>query len=409
MSTEKKETENSCVASLEAKMPSLYREFKELVIPSEIADEFHLFVFMTMISALAGDKLYFKEGNDIIYPNLWTMLVGESGISRKSSAFRSAVKILAKTGKVNLLASKGSPEGFFAELVEHDGVGLLRHSELGALLGALRKDYLGGFVDELCEYYDPCPAGLVKRLANKKLGVDHLAISWIAATTPDSLNRCEANERVASGFLPRWNIIFGGQPPAIIHFRLPKHQSFFDDFVKKFTGLCPEKACEIKFGDEAMAMHKKWYTHHRPQVQDGAVGYFQIRILEVVKKYAVLLAFLNSRNNVSKEDMILAVKFGNYFFSTAKRLLTTEIAKNKNERIFQRILKAIQRLKAEGRPTNQREIMRRTSLIKRDFKTIIETLEIRGSVVKSEDGQWEIGPEDTANDADKTLKNTDSY
>lgn len=393
MSIERNETDNSPVASLEAEMPSLYVEYKKLVTPSEISDEFHLFVFMAMISALVGDKLCFKEGNDVIYPNLWTMLVGESGLSRKSSSFRSAVKILAKTGKVNLLASKGSAEGLFAVLVEHKGVGFLRHSELGSLLGALRKDYMGGFVDELCEYYDPCSVGLLKRLANEKLEVDHLAVSWIAATTPDSLNRCEANERVASGFLPRWNIIFGGPPPAFVHFRLPIHPSSFDDFVKKLIELYPTESYEIKFSDDAMTVHKEWYTHHRPRVQNGAVGYFQIRILEVVKKYAVLLAFLNNHQDVEKGDMILAVKFGDYFFSTATRLMTREIAENKNERLFQRILRAIRRLKTNGKPTTRREIMRSMSLTKRDFQAVMETLEVRGSVVKNEDGTWDEAPE----------------
>lgn len=393
MSRERHQTDNSPVASLEAEMPSLYVEYKKLVTPSEIADEFHLFVFMTMISALVGDKLYFIEGNDVVYPNLWTMLVGESGLSRKSSSFRSAVKILAKTGKVNLLASKGSAEGSFAALVEHKGVGFLRHSELGSLLGALRKDYMGGFVDELCEYYDPCPAGLLKCLAKQKSGVDHLAVAWIAATTPDSLNRCEANERVASGFLPRWNIIFGGPPPAFVHFRLPIHPSCFDEFVKKLTELCPTESYKIKFSDDAMKVHKEWYTYHRLRVQNGAVGYFQIRILEVVKKYAVLLAFLNNHQDVEKGDMILAVRFGDYFFSTASRLMTREIAENKNERLFQRILKAIEKLKAEGRRTSQRNLMRRTSLSKRDFQAVMETLEARGSVVKNQDGTWDEAPE----------------
>ena len=167
MSIEKHQNNNGIIASLEAGMPSLYGEYKQLVTPSEVPDEFHLFVFMTMITALVGDKLYFKEGNDVIFLHLWLMLLGVSGISRKTTAFSPAVKVLAKTGKVNLLASKGSSEGFFKELVEKKGVGLLRHSELGSLLGALSKDYMGGFVDELCELYDPSPARLVKRLSKK--------------------------------------------------------------------------------------------------------------------------------------------------------------------------------------------------------------------------------------------------
>jgi len=393
---QKNENGNGVIASLEAKMPSLYNEYKQLVTPSEVSDEFHLFAFMTMISALVGDKVYYREGNDIIFVHLWTMLLGSSGTGRKTTAFSPAVKILAKTKKVHLLASKGSAEGFFKELVEHSGVGLLRHSELGSLLGALRKDYMGGFVDQLCELYDPSPARLVKRLSNETLHVDHFAVSWIAATTPDSLNKCDAYERIAGGFLPRWNIVFGGPPSTFIHFRKAKCQGYFDKFVGKLVKLSPAKSYEIKFSDAALAVHKKWYHYHRPRIQEGRVGCFEIRILEVVKKYAVLLAFLRGRKIVVRNDMVLALKFGDYFFSTATRLITTEIAENRFERDCQKIIRAIRRLKEEGKPSSQRELMRRTSLSKWDFLTRMETLEAREDVVYNQKTQtWDVVEENT--------------
>ncbi|HUU19763.1 MAG TPA: DUF3987 domain-containing protein [Sedimentisphaerales bacterium] len=394
------ESDNSSITNLEAQMAPLYGEYKQLVTPSEVSEEFHLFVFMTMISALVGDKLFFREGNDVIYPHLWTMLLGSSGTGRKTTAFSPAVKVLAKTGKVNLLAPKGSAEGFFKELVEHEGVGLLRHSELGSLLGALKKDYMGGFADELCEIYDPASASLVKRLSQETLSVDHFAVSWIAATTPDSLNRYDAYERIAGGFLPRWNIVFGGPPNTFIHFRKAKYPDYFNKFVGKLIKPYPTESYEAKFSDDAMKVHKEWYDYYRPRIQDGRVGAFEIRILEVVKKYAVLLAFLNDRKEVSKDDMMLALKFGDYFFSTATRLITTEIAENKNELLLQKILRAIRRLKKKGKPTLRRNIMRSTSLLVRDFEIGTKTLEARGDVVhNTKDDTWDLGEEST----DETL------
>lgn len=393
---------NDIVGNLEAGLPALYKEYKQLVTPSEVSTEFHLFVFMTMIAALVGDKVHYREGNDVIYPHLWTMLLGSSGVSRKTTAFSPAVKILAKTKKVNLLASKGSAEGFFKELVEYKGVGLLRHSELGSLLGALRKDYMGGFVDELCEMYDPSPATLVKRLSKDTFGVDHFAISWIAATTPDSLNKCDATGRVAGGFLPRWNIVFGGPPDTLINFRKAKCQDYFDKFVATLVKLCPAKSYEIRFSDGAMTVHKEWYMKHRPKIQDGRLGNFEIRVLEVVKKYAVLLAFLNDRKEVTKGDMALALKFGDYFFSTATRLITKELWETQYERIVQRILGAIRRLKGKGEKTSRRNLMRSTSFPLVSFKNAMETLEARGEVVQNaKDETWDVLEEDTDNELTK--------
>jgi hypothetical protein len=396
MSIQQHENNSVSITELEAQMPELYREYLQLVTPSEVSYEFHIFVFMTMISALVGDKVYYREGNDIIYPHLWTLLLGSSGIGRKTTAFSPAVKILAKTGKVKLLASKGSSEGFFKELAEHEGVGLLRHSELGSLLGALKKDYMGGFADELCELYDPAPAGLVKRLANETISVEHYAVSWIAATTPDSLNKYDAYERIACGFLPRWNIVFGGPPGTLIHFRQAKCSDYFDTFVNRLKAIYPAETYEIKFGDDAMTIHKKWYDEHRSNLQDGQLGSFEIRILEVVKKYAVLLSFLNGRDEVSKDDMTLAIIFGNYFFSTATRLITTEITENKFEHDCQRILKAIRRFREKGKPRKERELLRNITFPKRYFLLCTETLEARGDIVHSiENKTWDFPEEDT--------------
>ena len=118
--TKRKKPAEDNIDGLEECMPDLYREYLELVTPSEVPKEYHVFVFMNMISALTGDKIYFREGNDVVYPSLWTLLLGDSGVGRKSTAFSPAIKILAKCGKVNMLAAMGSQEGFFVELVEKD-------------------------------------------------------------------------------------------------------------------------------------------------------------------------------------------------------------------------------------------------------------------------------------------------
>ena len=376
------------IKDMEIPLGLLYFDFKKLVTPSEVPMEFHPFVFMNMLSALVGDKIYFKEGNDTFYPNLWTMLVGPSGYGRKSTGLNPEIKILAKAGTVNLLATKGSPEGFFQELADAEGVGLWRHSELGSLLGSMSKKYMGGMIEDLCEMYDPTSSIICKRLAGGKgAEIDHLAVSWIAATTPDSLNRCDASSRIATGFLPRWNIVFGSRPATYIHFRRRKTPEFFDAFVNKIKEMPPQKPKEMRFDEDAMDVHKKWYMQHRPYISTENLGCFQTRILEVVKKYAVLISFLHKRDTVSKASMSLALKFGDYFFLTAKRLISNELAEGMLGMESQKIVRALTR---RGGEASGRDLMRATNLLKDQFQRVIDTMEARGTITSAGKGQVKL-------------------
>lgn len=369
------------VQRIEEHMPQLFHDYKGLVTPSEVPVEFHLFAFMTMMAALVGDKVSFIEGSDSIYPNLWTMLVGDSSIARKSTSFRPILNILNQTQEVNLLAQKGSPEGFFKDLQDHKGVGLMYHSELGSLLGALKKDYMGGMVEELCEYYDPSPVGLTKRLSQETIKVEHLAVSWIGATTPDSLERCDAHERISSGFLPRWNIVLGGPPNYLLPFRPARPVEEINGYAKKLKELSSsQKTPAIEFSTSAKQIYEEWYKQHRSKTMPDKLGPFQIRILEVVKKYSVLLAFMHKRKQVEDDDMGLAIQFGEYFFKTSEQLITKVVAENKDEKNMQKILKAIASLKAQGKATNKRNCYRVVHFQKHEFDRYMETLKARGLV-----------------------------
>jgi len=371
-------------------MPGLYHEYKRLVTPSEVSNEFHLFVFMNMISAVAGDRLWFMHGYDKVYLNLWTMLLGLSGHGRKTTATSPAIQILDKMG-ANILASQGSQEGFIKELQDKKGVGLMHHPEFGSFLGQLGKDYMGGFVDFLCQVYDPSAAALRKRLSNDDIMIEHLSVSWLSATTPDSMNRYDADSRVASGFMPRWNIVFGSAPLTYFNHRPPGNPGHFDKFVSRLIGMLnPQKGHAVTgkmmFSPDALwGVHKGWYDKMRPVVDGGNLGSFQMRIFEVVKKYACLLAWIENRATVDPKYMDLALEFGDYFLGSAKRLLTEEISQTPFERDCQKVIRAIRRGK-----TDSRAICQGTKLRGERLNECARALNERGQLQLSKERGFEI-------------------
>ena len=378
------------ISHLEACIPILYPEYKELVTPSEVPNEFHIFGFMTMLSALVGNQIYFEEGNDTIYPNLWTLFLAPSGVGRKSTAINPVIKVLAKTKKVNLLPSRGSPEGFFTALADFKGIGLRHDSELGALLGALQRDYQKGFADELCELYDPLSAPLVKKLTKTTVKIPEVALTWLAATTPSSLNKCSGHDRIAGGFLPRWNIVFDTPSRNLISFRPRKCPGYFDRFVEQLVKLRPKTRTRMFFSPPAQRVFHHWYV--KDHNIKGHLGIFVTRIYEVVKKYAVLLALLDRRDEVCSRDIITASEFGNYFIHSARRLLNYELSENQFDSNCKKIKVAIKHLDSNA---TTREIMRGTHLKKKDFELSIDTLYASGEINVTKGKVWYIDEEIT--------------
>lgn len=69
------------------------------------------------IAGVLGRNSFVKFGASEIYPNMYCMLMGESG-ARKSTAIKGISRILKKLGYVNMAPAKSSKEGFTLELSE---------------------------------------------------------------------------------------------------------------------------------------------------------------------------------------------------------------------------------------------------------------------------------------------------
>jgi predicted transcriptional regulator len=90
---------------------------------------------------------------------------------------------------------------------------------------------------------------------------------------------------------------------------------------------------------------------------------------------------------IDKRAMSKAIEFGEYFRTTAARLVTKELSDNPLERECKKIVKA---LSAREGTASTRELMRVTNLVKSHFKAVIETMEERGMVIPVGEKQWKL-------------------
>lgn len=165
-----------------------------------------------------------------IYPNLYVMLLGETTVHRKSTAYNLAVEqIVLKAIPHMRLPTPGSAEQFtktlagrmpenFAELSPDDKTRLLAGrafaaqrglvwDELAGLFGSAKRDFMAGLKQLLLELYG-CPS--LKEWETGKHGRTILrngALYILGATTPADLLTVLGDENWRDGLLARFVIV----------------------------------------------------------------------------------------------------------------------------------------------------------------------------------------------------------
>ena len=88
---------------------------------TEVPIPFHFAVLKTVIGSSLGRKVYL-DATHPIYPNFYTVIVGETGIARKSTALRIGEKLLADADRaVRVLRGLSTPEGLLQKFTPPHG------------------------------------------------------------------------------------------------------------------------------------------------------------------------------------------------------------------------------------------------------------------------------------------------
>ena len=103
--------------------PSILEETKNLIRlylhhagDSEIPPEFHLWCCVSMIAACVANRIWLEKfRGKPLYPNLYTALLGPSGIG-KGEAIDTALQFVKDNPRVNVYNGKASPQHLIARL-----------------------------------------------------------------------------------------------------------------------------------------------------------------------------------------------------------------------------------------------------------------------------------------------------
>lgn len=238
--------------------PTLIDEYMTWATEStDAVPEFHEISCAMIMSALMSTTLRLKtsRSRDIV-PNLWAMILGESTLTRKTTAMDMAMDFVMDIDRDLLLGTDATVEGLLSALsLRPKMVSIFYRDEITGFFDSLqRREYLAGMHEMMTKMYD-VPPFLSRRLRKETFTVSEPIFIFFGGGVPDKMYSIIDESFFASGFVPRFLIMRGygdlarvrptGPPLEVALHKRAKLQSTFQAFYDMYTN----QQVAIQLGD----------------------------------------------------------------------------------------------------------------------------------------------------------------
>lgn len=344
---------------------SLIQEYLEYTSDSESPTVFHRWSLITGLSALVRRNVFMRHGSAQIYPNLYSMLVGDPG-ARKSTAIKTMKRLMQASGYTTIAADKTTKEKFLLDLQEQQNPNAhmdkkdeqLVHWIEASLEGASQSeefapacmlvaadefnDFTGNgnieFYSTLGVLWD-ISGPYSSRIKNgKSVTVLDPTVSILAGNTPAGIALAFPPEVLGQGFLSRLLLIYGESNGRRITFPKNPDDAATKSIVAQFRELQNFKA-EITYSAEALEtvnlLYQQWID-----LPDARFRSYSTRRLTQFFKVACILCAARGSRIAELQDVVEA----NTFLSAIELRMPAalgEYGKSKNSDVAQKIVKIL--------------------------------------------------------------------
>lgn len=369
--------------------------------------------FILLSSILAGN-LQLSTSWGAIKPNLWGLILGESSVTRKSTAKNMVQDIIDFVDRDILLATDGSSEGILAAISGRPGRSsmFIRDEVVGLVNEMANKQYLAGIPQMFTQLYDG--QFIARKLRKETITVTDPVFLFFGCGIKDQFCVAANEDFVSSGFLPRFLIVSGetelsqlrrlGPPTEVIADKKDEiyeaAQKLYKEYVVShevqiinqkvmqpqiIEASLTEDAWELN-GDIAHRMTESAYSSMNPNM---ALPTFE-RLSGSMLKMSMLVAASrqlpeDGKISVEVDDLRCAAKYiqewGPYSIDVVLNLGQTA-----NMRALEKVRKFVNGNPGVARST----VMQSMSLSKRQIIEIEETLEARGEMRIEASGRGKI-------------------
>jgi hypothetical protein len=171
---------------------------------------YHELAGFIVLSSILSSNLRLETQYGTMVPNLWGLMLGESTLTRKTTAMTLARNLLAYIDESIEIGSEGSIEGTLQELSTRPRMASLfyRDEVAGFIESITRKEYLAGMVETLTHLYD-APRVFRRMLKKEVVHVQEPIFLFFGGGIQEEVYGKVDASHVTSGFLPRFLIVSG--------------------------------------------------------------------------------------------------------------------------------------------------------------------------------------------------------
>ncbi len=310
-----------------------FGEYRDLMAPTtEAPHAFHLGCSLALAGMLMGRRVWtYNAGKH--YPNLYVVLVGPTGRSRKDTAMHSAfVDMVDSIPRHSPITGRVYPERFTIETGFGSGEGLLERiaakprllmqlSEFSSLVLKARRESGTLLIPNVISLWQ-CP----NRMGNVTRGNETIALdpflSIVAGTTPDTLAADMGDADLASGFANRF-LLFGGNgcgPKA----NPPRAETsecirLMVSILDTIQGAYPHPI-EIPPAAATRGRWQEWYdAEYTATREDDAEAKLAERLASNIQRIALIYAASEGAREIGPAHLDAAIALGEWQWAFARK------------------------------------------------------------------------------------------
>lgn len=380
---------------------------------TDAVEEFHdLSASILLTTVIANSVRLATSYEKAMVPNLWGMILGDSTLSRKTTAMRMVTDIIAGIDPELVLATDGTAEGLLTGLeTRPHKVSIFYKDELSGFFESInRREYLAGMPETLSALYD-VPAIYTRRLRKETIRIESPVFIFFGGGVRDKVYEALNENYVTQGFLPRFLIASGDTdmqrlrrtgPPtdigiakrtSIVAEIADLYEHYATDVVQRIGGQAvtiPPRIMAVltndaweRYGDIEQQMV---YAASVSNISHLALPTFERLSRSILKLSCIIAA---SRQTPKDESIMvdeLDVDTAAYYVQIWG-VNSINVIMNAGIKVSERILAKLIRVITEHPGIMRSTIMQHHHLTKREADEVLGTLEDRGSVRKEKQGR----------------------
>lgn len=197
-------------------MKTFIEHYTDFTSNQETTERIHQWVAISIVAAALERRCWLNRGPYVLFPNLYTFIIGPSGKVKKSTSTAIGVNMLRELPDISIMSERLTAASLICQLeaskksFQYQGRDILQSpcfsygSELAVFLG----EVFGSISELLTTFYDCIPHDSSKPwvYATKSSGTSEVygpCLNFLGASTPTWLVRCLPRSELEGGFASR--------------------------------------------------------------------------------------------------------------------------------------------------------------------------------------------------------------